>query len=105
MIERYHVNTKTEVWNYYSEGVEVINLRMELGQRRFLIRFAPGTEYPEHRHPQGEEIFLLEGSIEESEGIYGPGSYLYLGPGSAHKASSPEGCVMLVISPVPAEIL
>lgn len=105
VMQRYHIDTNAVEWQPSREGVDMIALRMEPGERRFLIRFAPGTDYPEHRHPQGEELFILQGYLVESGGTYGPGSYLYLGPESTHKASAPEGCVMLVIAPVPAEIL
>ena len=105
MTERYHVDTTQGEWKPYKPGIDMITLRLEPGQRRFLVRFQPGAEYPEHRHPECEELFILQGSLVDSGHTYSAGSYVYLGPGSAHKPSAPEGCLMLVLAPVPADML
>jgi quercetin dioxygenase-like cupin family protein len=33
----------------------------ELGPVTSLVRYAPGGAFPEHTHPKGEEILVLEG--------------------------------------------
>ncbi|HQR96355.1 MAG TPA: cupin domain-containing protein, partial [Thiotrichales bacterium] len=49
-----------------------------------------------HTHPQGEEIFVLEGVFSDETGDYPAGSYLRNPPGSAHAPFSKDGCVLFV---------
>lgn len=63
-----------------------------------LIRFAPGTKLPAHDHPAGEEVFVLEGTYEDADGSYGPGTWVRYPPGSRHAPGSAEGCVAYVKS-------
>lgn len=52
-----------------------------------------------HSHPEGEEVFVIEGVYEDMGTSYGAGSYLYYPPNSDHAPTSPTGCVILVMSP------
>src|SRR5437016_2601022 len=36
-----------------------------------MLRFAPNATYPAHRHPQGEEYYVLEGELVDGERAYG----------------------------------
>ena len=36
---------------------------------------APGCEVPEHTHPGGEELFVLEGGLEDQNGRYKKGCW------------------------------
>ena len=63
----------------------------------FLARFEPGTTYPEHVHPDGEEVYVLSGEFVDQDKSYGQGSYLHYPPRTIHKPSSPQGCELLVI--------
>ncbi|SER19675.1 ChrR Cupin-like domain-containing protein [Gracilibacillus ureilyticus] len=87
-------------WKAVDEGVEMAILRFEPGEVRALLRFAQGKGYPRHRHPEGEEVFVIDGIYEDMGVSYGPGSYLYYPPNSDHAPTSPTGCTILVISPV-----
>lgn len=40
-----------------------------------LYRMAPGCEVPEHTHPGGEELFVLEGGLEDQNGRYKKGCW------------------------------
>ena len=55
-----------------SLGISVQPLYAEDGhpEKMFLVRFDPGTTYPEHDHPAGEEVFVLEGGIEDEHGAF-----------------------------------
>jgi quercetin dioxygenase-like cupin family protein len=78
-------------WEIISDGVEQLVLRLEPGEGRFLVRFAPGKGYPKHRHPDVEE--------------YGVGSYLYYPLNSVHGPISQTGCTIMVMSHKKPEIL
>ncbi len=56
-----YMNTNTSEWKTIRDGVEQLVLRLEPGEGRFLVRFAPGKGYPKHKHPDVEEVFVIEG--------------------------------------------
>lgn len=68
----------------------------EVARATSIVRYAPGSQFPEHRHPGGEEILVLEGVFEDETGAYPAGSYLKNPPGTAHSPSSKEGCLLFV---------
>jgi len=68
----------------------------EHGRTTSLVRFAPGSSFAPHAHPQGEEILILEGEFSDDEGDYPAGTYLRNPPGSRHRPFSTPGCVLLV---------
>lgn len=61
-----------------------------------LVRYAPGSAFPEHAHPMGEEILVLEGVFSDERGDFGPGSYLRNPDGSRHAPRSGPGCTLFV---------
>lgn len=77
----------------------------ESGESAVLLRFEPGASYGAHRHPEGEDYLVLEGSLEEGGRSYGAGTYVRHGAGSKHKPSSREGCLLFVRLARPIEIL
>lgn len=68
----------------------------EAARATSLVRYAPGSEFPTHTHPLGEEILVLEGTFGDESGAYPAGTYLRNPPGSAHAPRTPEGCVIFV---------
>lgn len=68
----------------------------ERGHTTSIVRFGPDSFFPEHVHPLGEEILVLEGVFSDENGDYGPGSYIRNPPGSRHSPFSREGCVLFV---------
>jgi len=90
-----------------AEGVEYKLLRRhpEAGGSTLLLRFAPGADYPAHRHPAGEEYFVLSGSLDDGGTTYRSGDYIYYPPGSVHRPASREGCTLLVVLPARVEPL
>jgi len=71
----------------------------------FMIRMAPNTRYPRHRHPGGEEVFVLKGDMTVGDQKMKIGDYLYSPPGSVHEASTVKGCLFLTVLPEPIEII
>lgn len=61
-----------------------------------LVRYAPGSAFPSHAHPGGEEILVLEGIFSDEQGDCPAGTYLRNPPGSRHTPASREGCLILV---------
>jgi len=68
----------------------------EHGHSTSLVRYDPGSSFPTHQHPQGEEILVLEGVLSDEHGDYGNGTYIRNPPGSEHTPFSEKGCVLLV---------
>lgn len=65
-------------------GVEILPLHRHREENVFLLRWAPDTAYPEHEHPGGEEIFVLEGAFHDEDGRYPRGSWVRYPDGSGH---------------------
>ncbi|MEL6423217.1 MAG: cupin domain-containing protein, partial [Pseudomonadota bacterium] len=61
-----------------------------------IVRYAPNSSFPSHRHPGGEELFILEGVFEDEHGSYPAGTYVRNPPGTAHAPASTDGCVIFV---------
>lgn len=105
MEEIEYINTNLEEWKKVNDGVEMLVLRLEPGEIRVLLRFEPGKGYSKHRHPSGEEVFVIEGTYSDRGKDYEAGSYIYYPPNSEHAPTSQNGCTIMVISPEKPEIL
>ncbi len=68
----------------------------ERGHATSLVRFDPGAHFPQHDHPLGEEILVLEGVFSDEFGDYPRGTYFRNPPGFKHRSFSDEGCLILV---------
>jgi anti-sigma factor ChrR (cupin superfamily) len=68
----------------------------EVARATSIVRYAPGSAFASHTHGGGEEILVLEGSLHDEHGVYGPGTYIKNPVGSSHAPSSPEGCTLFV---------
>jgi anti-sigma factor ChrR (cupin superfamily) len=56
----------------------------EVARATSLVRYAPNSEFPPHRHGGGEEIFVLEGEFADERGRYPVGYYLRNPIGTEH---------------------
>jgi len=87
-------------------GVSFKTLRKhDGGGLTLLLRFAPGAHYHAHRHPGGEEYYVLEGVLQDLGKDWPAGSYIWHPPGSAHRPASKQGCTVLVILPQAVELV
>lgn len=68
----------------------------EVARATSIVRYAPGSAFPEHAHTGGEEIFVLEGTFQDEHGDYPAGSYFRNPPGTAHSPAAAEGCIIFV---------
>lgn len=68
----------------------------EVARATSVVRYAAGARFDAHSHNLGEEILVLEGTLSDESGVYGPGTYLKNPPGSAHAPFSEDGCTLFV---------
>ena len=103
------VDVDSRPWRAFPDapGVHYKVLRHHAERRgiTLLLQFDPGAVYPTHRHPEGEEYFVLEGSVQDGAHSYGAHTFVYHPPGSAHRPASANGCTLLVNLPAPIERL
>lgn len=78
------------------ERVMLDRLGGEKARATSIVRYAPGSRFPRHQHPGGEEILVLSGTFSEEGGHYPSGWYMRNPPGSSHQPSSGEGAVIFV---------
>ncbi len=77
-------------------GLQVLPLHSYGTEQVALVKWAPGTQFQQHRHWGGEEIFVLEGVFADEQGMYPSGTWLRNPPGSVHTPFSDEGCLIYV---------
>jgi quercetin dioxygenase-like cupin family protein len=70
-----------------------------------MLRFDAGAAYPAHRHPEGEEYYVLDGELTDAGKSYGAGTYVYHPPGSVHRPSSGPGATVLVFLTAGIEVV
>lgn len=68
----------------------------ELAVATSIVEYAPGSAFPPHGHPGGEEIFVLSGAFADERGEHPAGTYLRNPPGSSHAPRSAQGCTLFV---------
>lgn len=78
------------------ERVLLDRIGAEKARATSLVRYAPGSCFPAHRHPGGEEILVLSGIFSADGEDHHAGTYLRNPPGSRHAPASPSGCLLLV---------
>ena len=77
-------------------GLQVLPLHSYGTEQVALVKWAPGTQFQQHRHWGGEEIFVLDGTFADEQGIYPQGTWLRNPPDSVHTPFSKEGCLIYV---------
>lgn len=80
-------------------GVErrmLYRLGSEVARATSIVRYAPGSAFPEHAHTGGEEILVLEGTFQDEHGDYPAGCYFRNPPGTAHSPAAADGCIIFV---------
>ena len=61
-----------------------------------LLKLDPGAQSPPHEHPNGEEVFVIDGAIEDEFGAYPAGTWIRYPPGSSHTVKSLKGAILYV---------
>jgi anti-sigma factor ChrR (cupin superfamily) len=65
------------------------------GMTTALFRLDPGAVVPLHEHTALEQTYVLEGTLEDHEGVAGPGQFVWRPAGNQHEAVAPNGAVLL----------
>ncbi|MFT5759563.1 MAG: anti-sigma factor ChrR (cupin superfamily) [Alteromonadaceae bacterium] len=68
----------------------------ERGHASSVVKYEAGATYKEHGHPNGEEIFVLEGVFSDETGDYPAGTYIRNPEGFSHTPFSKQGCTIFV---------
>lgn len=83
-------------------GVEVRRLFVDraAGRTTMMVRMAPGTSYPAHRHGGFEECFVLEGTLRVGDGVLmRKGDYQAQAEATVHPVQwTEDGCLLLISS-------
>ncbi|MGK3189215.1 cupin domain-containing protein [Enterobacter soli] len=78
------------------ERVMLDRIGEEKARATSIVRYSPESYFPEHQHPDGEEILVLSGVFSEGSRDYPAGWYLRNPDGSSHSPSSREGATIFV---------
>ena len=68
----------------------------EVARATSIVRYDAGATFHSHEHALGEEILVLDGTLSDEFGDYGPGTYLKSPSGSSHAPFSQGGCTLFV---------
>lgn len=77
-------------------GLSVLPLHSYRDETVALVRWRPGTVFRSHAHFGGEEIFVVDGVLEDEHGRYPAGTWLRSPHMSVHTPSSRAGCLIYV---------
>jgi anti-sigma factor ChrR (cupin superfamily) len=80
------------------DGIEMkILYKDDEGRSTILFKMAPGAVVPLHEHMALEQTFMLEGSLEDSEGSVGAGDFVWRPGGNIHVAHAPNGAIFISV--------
>lgn len=88
-------------WEEVAVGIRCKLLSTDVAMDRvsMLVRLAPDTSYPPHRHAAVEELYLLEGELWIEDRQLLPGDFNRAEPGTSdQRVWSPTGCMCLLIT-------
>jgi quercetin dioxygenase-like cupin family protein len=78
---------------------KILNRDDARGYTTRLLRFAPGSTYPSHRHGGIEEVFIVAGSVSLNGVMLHTGDYCRSEPGTLETAAfSEEGGMAIIVS-------
>lgn len=77
--------------------IKVLYENKESGEMTCLLKLDPGAYIPFHKHPELEQSYILEGSVQDHDGVAHAGDYIWRKPDSNHDNISPEGAVLFAI--------
>ena len=88
-------------WVEAQPGLSYKVLAADTEHRRvsMLVRLAPGTDYPPHRHAGVEELHLLDGELRIDDKRLLPGDYIRGEAGTVdHRVWSETGCTCVLLT-------
>jgi anti-sigma factor ChrR (cupin superfamily) len=78
-------------------SIKVLYEDAERGEMTCLLKLEPGAHIPFHKHPEIEQSLVLEGSVEDHDGIATAGDYVWRKPCSFHDNHSPGGAILFAV--------
>jgi quercetin dioxygenase-like cupin family protein len=88
-------------WEEAAPGIacKLLAIDTEKNRLSMLVRLAPGTDYPPHRHAGVEELHLLHGELMINDKKLYPGDYIRVEAGSVdHRVWSETGCTCVLLT-------
>jgi anti-sigma factor ChrR (cupin superfamily) len=88
-------------WKEVAPGIscKLLATDMEKNRVSMLVRLAPGTDYPSHRHAGMEEVYMLEGELRVDDKRLYPGDYLRSEADTVdHRVWSETGCSCVLLT-------
>jgi len=94
-------------WEPYKKGVDIFRLYGDgiTGPTAALVRYCERGEVPMHEHKGYEHILILAGSQRDDNGTIEAGTLVINPPGTRHKVSSDDGCIVLAIYEKPVRFV
>lgn len=101
-----HITLADVQWREIAPGVERGELRAtKPGAGAAVLRFAAGSTSGAHRHPGGEELFVLHGRLRLGTTVLNAGDYHYTPPGGVNDAEAYEDTIVFQSQSAPAEFI
>jgi hypothetical protein len=104
---KYDAPSRNFDWEDVALGIECKLLATDEARDcvSMLVRLAPNTEYPPHRHAGLEELHLLHGELYINERKLRPGHYNFAHPGTADaRVWSETGCTCVLVTSTKDEL-
>ena len=96
--EAFAISPSELPWRPLHDGVEKATVLKDPDRdfSAMLLRFAPGARAVRHVHPEGEQFYVISGTLVDDGERLEAGTFANRPPGSAHAPSSPDGALVLV---------
>jgi len=93
----HYIDVAAMPWNEAVPGLrmKVLYKDNEAKEAMVLVEAKPGAVIPEHVHGGVEWAFVLEGTMEDDEGVVSAGNFVYRPAGSRHSVRMPNGAKYL----------
>ncbi|MGH7393132.1 MAG: cupin domain-containing protein [Candidatus Rokuibacteriota bacterium] len=88
-------------WKEVAPGISCKLLATDTEKDRvsMMVRLAPGTDYPPHRHAGVEELYMLHGELIVDDTRFHPGDYRRGEAGTVdHRVWSETGCTCVLVT-------
>ena len=97
-LEQLNIDTRSASWSKGPvEERSFLELHKHNGVATRLVRLAPNTQFPQHDHPNGEEVLIVEGSFSDEDGEYTTGTWVREPSGTAHAPITGNDGVLMYV--------
>lgn len=95
-------------WVEVVKGVQVKNLYTDQDRQysTVLVKMEPGAAFPDHKHAEDEECYIIEGDLNMGGNKFTSGDYIRANADSTHHSIySENGCTLLVMASAKNEMI